>query len=425
MYKKPLILLVIIIFSFNHVVAQTKTFDLYFATGQTFPSNISAFEDSLKEWNKTYLLNVYAIKGYADNVGSETSNLKLSQKRANFILAVMTKMNVPTEKTIVIGMGERKPKYSNKTAKSRSKNRRVRVIINYSIKLSPVVQVQEIPVKGINCGTPIPIDCLEKDTTIVLPQGTEIIIKGCSLEGTRVQDVKIVAEEYFTKDQMILNDMFTQTADGGCLSTGGMIRYKITDQSGKEIVLKPGKTFEMRVPQNTPDTVFNLYQMKQDEKTSENTGWEMRNESVKYNSQARNFSMQLSIPSLTMNLDCVKSMMPFKPKKRFVKTKVVKNGKVYANSDNTVIKLRRKRKGKSKRKFHDWNYSSYCLSDERTMVTVIAHKKDKIYYCHKDKRDLKQRNFFRRNYIVRKRDYTILLNEDELKERMKIDLKNE
>jgi OOP family OmpA-OmpF porin len=69
------------------------------------------------------------IIGHTDNVGKDTYNLELSNKRATAVKKYLMSKNVPEISITSIGKGETMPIADNKTAEGRLKNRRVEFII--------------------------------------------------------------------------------------------------------------------------------------------------------------------------------------------------------------------------------------------------------------------------------------------------------
>jgi outer membrane protein OmpA-like peptidoglycan-associated protein len=70
-----------------------------------------------------------AIEGHTDSVGSEESNLGLSQRRADSVKSYLVHQGVGTLRLTSAGMGEDTPIASNESAAGRQQNRRVEVII--------------------------------------------------------------------------------------------------------------------------------------------------------------------------------------------------------------------------------------------------------------------------------------------------------
>ncbi|WWO98760.1 MAG: OmpA family protein [Candidatus Dasytiphilus stammeri] len=67
------------------------------------------------------------IGGYTDNVGTIEQNQILSQGRAEAIKKELVKLNIPSERLVAEGYGEKHPIASNDTAEGRAKNRRVSI----------------------------------------------------------------------------------------------------------------------------------------------------------------------------------------------------------------------------------------------------------------------------------------------------------
>jgi OOP family OmpA-OmpF porin len=91
---------------------------------EKYHGKIKRVADFMKEHPETNAL----IEGYTDNVGKETSNQKLSQKRANSVRQyIIKKFGIDGSRLTAIGYDSNKPIASNNTKEGRQKNRRVRV----------------------------------------------------------------------------------------------------------------------------------------------------------------------------------------------------------------------------------------------------------------------------------------------------------
>ncbi len=64
------------------------------------------------------------IEGHTDSVGNDASNLKLSQRRADSVMAAILKRGVDPARMEAVGFGETKPIASNSTAAGKAENRR-------------------------------------------------------------------------------------------------------------------------------------------------------------------------------------------------------------------------------------------------------------------------------------------------------------
>jgi outer membrane protein OmpA-like peptidoglycan-associated protein len=70
------------------------------------------------------------VEGHTDNIGSEAYNQKLSEQRAEGVLAYITKQGVPPANVTAIGLGKSQPVADNRTAAGRQQNRRVEMIVS-------------------------------------------------------------------------------------------------------------------------------------------------------------------------------------------------------------------------------------------------------------------------------------------------------
>ncbi|MBD78805.1 MAG: hypothetical protein CL840_07785 [Crocinitomicaceae bacterium] len=100
--------------------------NIYFETGKAVLLN-----KSRTELNKLYQLMVknptlnIELGGHTDNVGSDETNLTLSQKRVDAVKTYLVKKGIPSSRMTGVGYGESKPKASNDSAQGRKQNRRV------------------------------------------------------------------------------------------------------------------------------------------------------------------------------------------------------------------------------------------------------------------------------------------------------------
>jgi outer membrane protein OmpA-like peptidoglycan-associated protein len=104
--------------------------DVLFETGQAdlksdAVSSLSEVVDLLQSEPEKKI----RIEGHTDAVGEASTNLRLSQQRADSVLRTLVDLGVDSTRVTTVGMGEDFPIATNETPEGRSKNRRVDVIL--------------------------------------------------------------------------------------------------------------------------------------------------------------------------------------------------------------------------------------------------------------------------------------------------------
>ncbi len=105
--------------------------DVLFETGQAnLLGGPAADLDKLAVFLKRYDTRSVRIEGYTDNVGTDESNISLSQRRAASVQSYLVNQGVGSARMTTSGQGENKPVSSNDSNTSRQQNRRVEVVIS-------------------------------------------------------------------------------------------------------------------------------------------------------------------------------------------------------------------------------------------------------------------------------------------------------
>ncbi|MGL1933718.1 MAG: OmpA family protein [Fibrobacterales bacterium] len=81
--------------------------------------------DEVAETLKENLSAVIEIRGYTDNKGAKSTNLKLSKRRARSVVKYLRSVGVPKKQLRSKGYGPKNPIATNRTASGRQKNRRI------------------------------------------------------------------------------------------------------------------------------------------------------------------------------------------------------------------------------------------------------------------------------------------------------------
>jgi outer membrane protein OmpA-like peptidoglycan-associated protein len=105
--------------------------DVLFETGRAElkPGSVAKL-DQLADFLKQYPERRVTIEGHTDNVGSEDSNIGLSQRRADAVRSYLMRMGVDPSRITSTGMGESMPVTTNETEAGRQQNRRVEIVIS-------------------------------------------------------------------------------------------------------------------------------------------------------------------------------------------------------------------------------------------------------------------------------------------------------
>ena len=104
---------------------------IYFNSGKsTFKSeDVPVKIESISTLLKQYPTAKFSIEGHTDSDGSDASNQKLSQERADVVRNALIERGLKAENLTAVGYGESKPIASNKTAAGKAKNRRTEVVL--------------------------------------------------------------------------------------------------------------------------------------------------------------------------------------------------------------------------------------------------------------------------------------------------------
>jgi hypothetical protein len=165
--KKPILLLLFYFIS-ACIFAQTTTIKraVYFDNNKyTLRSNDQATLDHLIDTLASFTILSIKLKGNTDNVADHNYNLKLSAKRTDAVKNYLLSKGVEEKDITIEALGEEIPIAENTTEEGKQKNRRVDLLISFQPLESQDTIVQQ--------------DKCKKDTTIILPQGTQLTFNLC------------------------------------------------------------------------------------------------------------------------------------------------------------------------------------------------------------------------------------------------------
>ena len=111
-------------------VVRPGTYDVLFSTGKTelLPGAMTTI-DKLASFLAEYPAKTVLVEGHTDNVGSDTYNQDLSERRAISVKNALIQAGVNGSRIDTSGLGESQPITDNSTSAGRLKNRRVEIVI--------------------------------------------------------------------------------------------------------------------------------------------------------------------------------------------------------------------------------------------------------------------------------------------------------
>jgi outer membrane protein OmpA-like peptidoglycan-associated protein len=98
---------------------------MHFSTGSAV---LSANEKAHLDKIAPCIDSAVEVEGHTDNVGTSSSNLKLSEQRAKAVVEYLVSKGVAKEHLVAKGYGEADPVASNDSADGRAKNRRIEFV---------------------------------------------------------------------------------------------------------------------------------------------------------------------------------------------------------------------------------------------------------------------------------------------------------
>ena len=116
---------------------------VYFATGKyNITANSQLAIDKLVKIFTEYPETNILVEGHTDNVGTDASNMTLSERRANAVGSELKKDGLAAKRLTVKWYGESQPKGDNTTVEGRAANRRVEFSITANEKMKADAKIE-------------------------------------------------------------------------------------------------------------------------------------------------------------------------------------------------------------------------------------------------------------------------------------------
>ena len=117
-------------FDFNHKGLYANLYILFESDSVIIKHHSIGKLQKLSEIMKKFPDAIAIIEAHTDNIGNETYNLKLSERRAESIKEYLNKkLSISASRLECKGYGESKPLFDNNTKKGRNYNRRAAVLL--------------------------------------------------------------------------------------------------------------------------------------------------------------------------------------------------------------------------------------------------------------------------------------------------------
>ena len=222
------------------------------------PEAIATLDQILASYPNQNAYIEFYISGHTDSDGSNAYNDKLSQQRADAVIAYLTSHGLPAQWIEKNTFGEKKPLLANKNEENKSQNRRVEIVIQkYKFEnADEIISYIAEPVKAeyiADNSHPIEIKA-EQGIALSFPPHCFESEDGQAFDEKNVK-IELIAAT--TPWDMIYNNLVC-TSDEGLLESGGM--YKITARSGDvELKLKDDTTYRATLRNKNPKQNMTVY----------------------------------------------------------------------------------------------------------------------------------------------------------------------
>lgn len=267
--KKVTLLLLGCLFLTTIVQAQEiSSYSVYFETDR---SNLQeTAQQTLDELAAALLplhLNDYQVEveAHTDSRGMETYNDRLAERRAQSVKEYLSAKGILIEHTIVRTFGEQHPSFSNEDEVGRQKNRRVDIIITYTVPKNLddlFAQWSEEQMQSFLLDP-------TQGNKILGAEGTSIWIDANSFEyadGTGLPKGKVQfnLREAYQTSAIIMANLTTSSKDE-LLETGGMVFTEAFDESGKKLKLRMESSMRVSMPTSEMEEGMELFMGEQSE----------------------------------------------------------------------------------------------------------------------------------------------------------------
>ena len=243
-------LLVALVFIANASFAQqqSKTFIHFKSDRFDLNSDAKNSLDQLIKKSSTSADYTISIIGHTDQDGSLEYNEQLAKDRVQAVKAYLLYHKLDSKKINTIAKGERELIAKGEDDSSKSKNRRVEILLEYvqlenmEELLSQVNNGNDVQKHSIDPSIVNTLD-LSKGSSVTIPANSLVFKDGSPATGK----ITITTKETFTYADFIAADLHS-SSKGEILETGGMVYIQAT-QDNQELFFKEGSAMEVVYPE--------------------------------------------------------------------------------------------------------------------------------------------------------------------------------
>jgi OmpA family len=199
------------------------------------------------------------LKGNTDADGKDDYNQKLSIRRTQAVLEYLLSKGISASAISTAALGEKQPIADNLSASGKQANRRVDILVNYTIGNQSVTQVSA---DENSENTSVQLETLfkqlanapqhfqfrnDRDTILVCAKGSMVLFQAGSFDVPAGTPVKIQIKEILSKSDMLLENLTTTSGDQ-LLASGGMMQIEAFLENGQRIDLQGDKSVKVKIP---------------------------------------------------------------------------------------------------------------------------------------------------------------------------------
>lgn len=382
--RKIVIIVFILVQTLSVTFGQKIKHTVYFDFNK-FDLTEAAFNELEVILEKLDTISDYSITviGHTDTIGNEKYNTDLSLKRANSVIKYLVENNIDTSKIRMLGKSFNQPKVPNIDEYNRQQNRRVEIYVTIFPPKKPAIPIQ----------TQDTVQIIKKDTTLIGKNGTKITFDINAFYPHKIKDLTIDIKEVFTPSEMVDNRILTQTINGQCLSTFGMVFITVTTNKNEKI--KNSKSVvEIKIP--AIKGVDNQSKLFVSRVINGKTVWKPLKGSLIIDSTSNTpyyvfYTTTMSGFNIDKYINC-----NYNRKVKMIVRKKLKNPEIYIyNEESNNIQFAKNFKK---------NRYAIRTRTNNPIVFITVYYKDKKYTTEKPLSQLRY-NWFNRTFIIRKKDF--------------------